>query len=159
MLFSWIAELIPWIWYEAWCSLLNLAKLKLALNKGSSWKIEFTSMFLILAIPLVVLLLLSACIFLCKGLRCINTSINVYKESSDLICVAEKHISCSCPSKLQALLNYSWITFSYVLPDPQVIPTKMWTAHSYPHISQFGSGESKSSRDKILKIHGVMKLN
>lgn len=33
------------------------------------------------------------------------------------------------------------------------------TIHSYPHISQFGAGEREKSRDEILKIHNVMKLN
>lgn len=61
-----------------------IAKLKLALNEGSSRNMQFTSMFLIPAIPPVFFLQLSVCIFLCKGLRCINTSVKVYKESSGL---------------------------------------------------------------------------
>lgn len=51
------------------------------------------------------------------------------KKAVIWICVAEKDISCS------------WAIFG-----SQVIHMKMWIIHSYPHIFQFGSGESKSSK-------------
>lgn len=65
----------------------RIAKPEFALNERPSWNIKFTSKFLMPAVPLVFLLLLNQLFFFpfwYKSFRSINTSFNVYKESSNL---------------------------------------------------------------------------
>lgn len=120
-----------------------IAKLKFALNKGSSWKNTFTSKFLVPAKPLVFLLLLIQLMVFCiKVLEASTLPLTFIEKAAIWICMAEKNISCSQLSKSPALLNIWSSENTY----------ENWFIDSYPHISMSFFGGRKRARATYRKF-------